>query len=120
MTSYIESHTKKRRNCSPSPKRRRKYKSKSRSRSQSRYQRLHTIEKDQTGIKEEGQNPQGIRDGQSHCHFQYLQEFVQKYVPKQDPQGIIDAQGHCHIHCHVQYLQEGVQKYVPKQGQEHQ
>ena len=78
--------------------------------------RLHTIEKDQTGIKEEGQDPQGIRDSQGHGHIQYLQEGVQKYVPKQDPQGIIDVQGHCHIH----YLQEGIQKYVPKQGQEHQ
>ena len=81
---------------------------------------LHTIEKDQTGIKEEGQDPPGIRDGQGHCHIQYLQEGIQKYVPKQDPQGIIDVQGHCHVHCHVQYFQEGVQKYVPKQGQEHQ
>ena len=72
---------------------------------------LHTIEKDQTGIKEEGQDPQGIRDGQGHHHVQYLQEGIQKYVPKQDPQGIIDVQGHCHVH----YIQEGVQKYVPKQ-----
>ena len=44
--------------------------------------RLHTIEKDQTGIKEEGPDPQRIRDGQ----------------------------GHRHIHCHVQYLQDGVPK----------
>ena len=50
---------------------------------------LHTIEKDQTGIKEEGQDPQGIRDGQGHRHIQYLQEGIQKYVPKQDSQGII-------------------------------
>ena len=78
--------------------------------------RLHTIEKDQTGIKEEGQDPQGISDEQGHHHVQYLQEGIQKYVPKQDPQGIIDIQGH----CHVQYLQESIQKYVPKQGQEHQ
>ena len=47
--------------------------------------RLHTIEKDQTGIKEEGQDHQGIRDGQCHRHVQYLQEGIQKYIPKQDP-----------------------------------
>ena len=73
--------------------------------------RFHTIEKDQTGVKEEGQDPQGIRDGQGQCHVQYLQEGVQKYVPKQNPLGIRDGQGH----RHVQYLQEGIQKYVPKQ-----
>ena len=78
--------------------------------------RLHTIEKDQTGVKEEGQDPQGIRDGQGHHLIQYLQEGIQKYILKQDPQGIIDIQGHCHVHCHVQYLQDG----IPKQGQEHQ
>ena len=32
---------------------------------------LHTIEKDQSGIKE-GQDPKGLRDGQGHCHVQYL------------------------------------------------
>ena len=72
---------------------------------------LHTIEKDQSGVKE-GQDPQGLRDGQGHHHVQYLQEGVQKYVLKQDPQGIIDIQGY----CHVQYLQDS----IPKQGQEHQ
>ena len=62
--------------------------------------RFHTIEKDQTGVKEEGQDPQGIRDSQGQCHVQYLQEGVQKYVPKQNPLGIRDGQGH----RHVQYL----------------
>ena len=113
MTSYIESHTKKKEEIVA--RHLKEEKSINPSLDQDPDQdtdRLHTIEKDQTGIKEEGQDPQGIRDRQGHRHVQYLQEGIQNYVLKQDPQGIIDVQGHCHI----QYLQDG----IPKQGQEHQ
>ena len=112
MTSHIESHTKKREEIVAHHLK--EEESINPSLDQDLDQdpnRLHTIEKDQSGIKE-GQDLQGLRDRQGHCHIQYLQECIQKYVLKQDPQGIIDVQGHCHI----QYLQDG----VPKQGQEHQ
>ena len=80
MTSYIESHTKKEEIAVHHLKEEEHINPSLDQDPDQDTDQLHTLEKDQTGIKEEGQ----------------------------DTQGIIDVQGHCHVHSHVQYLQEGI------------
>ena len=78
MTSYIESHTKKEEIVAHHLKEEKSINSSLDQDPDQDTDWLHTIEKDQTGIKEEGQDPQGIRDCHVHCHVQYLQDGIPK------------------------------------------